>query len=191
MFQKGLAPIVIVLILAGVVVLVGGGYYLGKKSVVTTQTTNPIISTVPTSTPTSTPTPTQVIDETANWKIYTNNQYSFSFKYPSTLNLVVTDNVSKLNVSLKKDLKESYVSFDLWVEAKNNKSINSTPDKTTTINNINWNVFYPGGSCSLTACSQGVPYYQSIRNDFVYEFIYPNPEEEKDLVSILNTFKFQ
>lgn len=30
-------------------------------------------------------TPTSSISETANWKTYTNNQYGFSFKYPSEL----------------------------------------------------------------------------------------------------------
>jgi hypothetical protein len=81
MNQKGFINVILVII---IIVLAGAlGYFtLVKKS-------PPIAQQTPTHTPTftptkisaSTPTPTPK-DETKNWKIYTNNKYGFTFKYP-------------------------------------------------------------------------------------------------------------
>lgn len=200
MNQKGLAPIIIILVLVGITVLTGSAYYLGTRKSETLrdrlikqnpEVVFPPIQPNPTNKPLASNDRPNMTDETANWKTYVNNKYAFSFKYPHALNLVEIDKANELNISFKKDLKESYVLFDLYVKPKDNKSMNPISNKIVTINNLSWEIFYPGGSCTgLTVCPQGIPYYQSIKNDFVYEFIYPDPKDEKELVDMLNTFKF-
>lgn len=72
------------LLIIGVVVLVlvigAGAYYLRtrKPATIVPSPTSVITSPTPQVTPTSSPT-----DETANWKTYTSEDASFSFKYPS------------------------------------------------------------------------------------------------------------
>jgi len=63
-------------ILSLLLLTLGGGYYVSQV-----QTTKP----TPTLTPITTvsPSPIPTIDPTANWKIYSNQLYGFSFKYPS------------------------------------------------------------------------------------------------------------
>lgn len=60
----------------------------------------------PLSTPPSqsnaTPTPSQ-IDETADWKIYTNEHYRFTFKYPSEF--LVNEGAAKNTVTIEKEYK--------------------------------------------------------------------------------------
>lgn len=87
--QKGFAPILIILGIVLLLGVAGGAYYFGQVSVKVP--TSPSQTPVPTSqtsiSPTQpvvkttvSPTPT-VVDETANWKTYTGNKYSF--KYPA------------------------------------------------------------------------------------------------------------
>jgi len=77
-----------------------------------TQTSNPPPqqqTTPPAQTPTPTPTPK---DETADWKTYTNAQYGFEFKYPSTLDSIV------VNVTSGSNFYKRYVSIDIDTPAK-------------------------------------------------------------------------
>ncbi|MBI3103621.1 hypothetical protein HYZ05_01650 [Candidatus Daviesbacteria bacterium] len=78
--QKGQA---LVYILVGVLIIgvvAGGAYYLGRQT-----TTKPTPAPVVTS-QTPQPTPSPSPDETANWKTYTSNKFSFSIKYPNYIN---------------------------------------------------------------------------------------------------------
>ena len=80
MNQKGfanIALIVLVVILAGV----AGYFALVKKSEPVAQQTTPPPTTTQTPTPQQ-PSPTP-INETASWKTYKNDTYSFEVKYPS------------------------------------------------------------------------------------------------------------
>ena len=52
-------------------------------------------------------TPRIVSDDIANWKTYRNEQYGFEFKYPSTLDSIVT------NVTSGSNFYERYVSIDV------------------------------------------------------------------------------
>ncbi len=157
------------------------GWQLGQplwKRIFQSNTQQTISSPQPTPTPSTTP------DETANWKTYTNNKYSFSFKYPSSFSLT-TRNTNKLIVILE----DSKGEFDLISEPYSDNFKNSHPNKTVTINNIKWDVFSSAGSCDgLTACPQIIPYYRTIRNNLIYDFTFGLREE--DLTPILNTFKF-
>ena len=79
MSQKGQIQIILIgiLILAGVA---GGAYYFGKSQA--PKSKNPVVtSTSPT--PDASPAPTGA-EETANWKTYTNTQYSYSISYPDS-----------------------------------------------------------------------------------------------------------
>lgn len=62
-------------------VLLGGGAYVLMKAKAPVSTPIPVVSK---------PTPTPV-DETANWKTYTNSTHKFSFKYPSGWNVEEQD----------------------------------------------------------------------------------------------------
>lgn len=78
--QRGFAPVFIVLALLVLGIIVGGAFYLGKQtnkpSTQSLSNINSITSTSPAITLTS--------DVTNNWKTYTNKQFEFEFKYPST-----------------------------------------------------------------------------------------------------------
>ncbi|MFH0863746.1 MAG: hypothetical protein V1858_01470 [Candidatus Gottesmanbacteria bacterium] len=81
----------------GLIVISSLGTFLFIKSQTTQKPSLQEISIV-------SPTPT-ALDETANWKTYTNNKYSFSFKYPNGFLLEETtgsDNKNLLNVSITK-----------------------------------------------------------------------------------------
>lgn len=198
MNQKGLAPILIILVLAGIVAIAVGAYYYGRI----TSPKNDFFDQNPMVFPSQQPqltdkpapdtsTRTSTTDETANWKTYTNNQYSFYFKYPTSLNTEINDYGSKLNVSLKKDLKDAYVQFDFYAELNSDKYKNFDLDQTITINSIEWNVIYPGKSCGdSNQCGQTIPTYWTTKNNFTYTFLYILKEDEETLLKILKTFKF-
>lgn len=80
--QAGLAPIVIVVLIATLAV---GGYLIYKlpRNVVVPQA--PQTTSAPSPTPSPSPAPTG-IDETTNWKTYTNTGYRFSLRYPQDYN---------------------------------------------------------------------------------------------------------
>jgi hypothetical protein len=75
--NKGISTPIGILIIVLVAAIAGGGIlawqygWIGKNQI-------PISTPVATSSPQPTPTP----DETANWKIYRNEDYGFEFKYP-------------------------------------------------------------------------------------------------------------
>lgn len=51
--------------------------------------------------PSPSPTPVSTVDPTANWKTYTNQVHSLTFKYPTDWQLVVENDQDELNASLK------------------------------------------------------------------------------------------
>jgi len=62
-YQKGISSIIIVVVLAVILVCVGGAYYFKQ------QQAKPVSKS-------------SVVDATANWKTYTNNEGEFSIQYP-------------------------------------------------------------------------------------------------------------
>lgn len=74
--QKGFVPILIVILVATAALL--GGYLVYQKS-----TNKPTNSPEPS--PLSTKAPAKVEDPTANWKIYTDPDFNFTFKYPESI----------------------------------------------------------------------------------------------------------
>ena len=71
---------IILIIIAVAVVFGGGGYYLGTKKVAKTAATATATVTATTTAKTS---GTATADVTADWKTYTNDEFHYSFKYPS------------------------------------------------------------------------------------------------------------
>jgi hypothetical protein len=69
--QRGFA---VIYLLIGIVLILafGGVYYLGKTSNLPSPISNPVVTPKPTS-----------INETANWKTYTNNDLGYVLKYPA------------------------------------------------------------------------------------------------------------
>lgn len=87
MFQKGLAPILIILLIAVAI----GGIYLVRdynKSRLGDITFN--TSVLP---PSSNPT-----DETVNWKTYTNSKYNYQFRYPNDFE-ITEESTDKVYIS--------------------------------------------------------------------------------------------
>jgi len=80
--NKGISPIVIILIASGVLILAGGGWYLYHTNIKSNDK-------IPIQNP-------QMVDETANWKIYRNDTYGFSFRYPS--NWFIRESSNKTSV---------------------------------------------------------------------------------------------
>lgn len=87
--QKGQA---LIFLLVGILVIVvaGGAFYLGRQttpksspvSVVTSQTPQPTTNTNPESTSSA---------ETSDWKIYTNNEFNYTMKYPNDLEITQSE----------------------------------------------------------------------------------------------------
>lgn len=101
--QKGQTQ---VLILAGIVVLIalaGGIFYLGRV-------------TAPKPQPSSTPSPTTIPDETANWKIYTNNQLGYTFKY--SYNLSIKDEPPSSGEITRQELRDTTADLELIVSVQ-------------------------------------------------------------------------
>ncbi len=152
MFQKGLASILIVLLIAAAV----GGYlvYSGKISLPQKQVTQ-------TSKSDASPAPTGV-DETANWKTYTNTKYGYSVKYPpdwssgdgsfiapggqsgygySDVSIqVLSKSVNFDNTNREKDTLEEYVKKDAGGETGPSKTPISVKKITTQSGNIGFAV---------------------------------------------------
>lgn len=80
--QKGFTPILLLIGVLVVAAVAVGTYYLGKFSSKNSYTPPITQLPSPTNTSYSTPSPSSSSDETANWKIYTNNKVGFSLKYP-------------------------------------------------------------------------------------------------------------
>lgn len=128
--QKGFAP---VLILVGILVLgmvAGGAYYFGKSQVSKPQPQNPVIASQipqPVSSPSASP------DETASWKTYTNNNFTFSIKYPVgilpyTENRIDTKDNLFLRLSDLNSERQASVNFYIQVY-KNNDSLEKYDEK--------------------------------------------------------------
>lgn len=194
--QKGIGQIYILVGILIALIIAGGAYYLGRSNISKPKACTleakicPDGSSVGRVGPNCefAPCPSPSADETANWKTYTNAQYKFSFKYPLDINLKIKDNVDRFTLILE----DSKASFILDVQTANNFQYQN-PQKSVNINNIIWNAFYSGGSCTssdggVAVCPQIIPYYQTTKNNFVYSFTFGLYEEK--LANILKTFKF-
>ena len=143
--QKGFIEIVLIGVI--VVLLAIGGYFAFRKNsapVVEQPTPNPAPIVTQTNTPVTTP---ATADETANWKTYTNSQYGFELKYPSTwlskvLNGNTFFNLPDDKVENGKGGVESSIHDDVSVSVDNSKKYNSLSDLEDSLSlksDPNWN----------------------------------------------------
>lgn len=134
--QKGFAPIIAIII----TVLITGGVlvYLGKLPIPTKTIPQPITAPA-----------VNQIDETVNWKTYTNTEYNYSFRYPS--NYILNNGVSDINTDgdstpqifvKTKDANSKYDKiFYVQVINKNPKSGDFIPDVYSNIFNTYTDLF--------------------------------------------------
>lgn len=98
--KKGFSNLFILLGATAVIGIIGGLYYLGKFTVPKSQTQDRLISQISQATPT-----VSSSDETANWKVYANQKFGFSMKYPPDWKVIEND------------------SNHIWVSNKNNETL--------------------------------------------------------------------
>lgn len=127
------------LIIVGVLVVLGlfGNLYLLARN------QKPTAGTTPTPTPTAATTP----DETANWKTYTNNDFKFSFLYPSDVTIkegfdldvsswhlatpvyqviLTKQGKSYFTIEASKSYSSSELGFDMGIPPTGQKAIGNT-----------------------------------------------------------------
>ncbi len=90
-YQKGIAPILIVILLAALVAgyLIWSGYSNNRTKPIPTTQTAQVTNPPSTSTSTATPSSSQTPNETTNWKIYVSKERGFSIEYPPDYDLRV------------------------------------------------------------------------------------------------------
>ncbi len=96
MNQKGFANIVLVIVIVAVLVGAVGYFAFVKKSEPITQQPTP--TPTQTNTPVS-PTPTPK-NGTANWAVYSNTKYNYSFRYPTNFTIYAATDQTKEEVIL-------------------------------------------------------------------------------------------
>lgn len=74
--NKGFTPVAVLLIVLGIVIIGGVVYYIGKNSNISSQNTPEITATNPSATTQNT---------TSNWKTFTDNTNSVTFRYPENI----------------------------------------------------------------------------------------------------------
>lgn len=181
--QKGLAPILIVILIA----LAIGGYLIYQKQTKPVSVSQPVTQSSPSSAVSPVPNGT---GETTNWKTYTNKEYGYYLKYPSSW--IINEEATKSPVfsKIKINLNESsdIPSFTITV-GKQNSLIKKGLNKTTlgdvpATSSINGAV---GGIFNETISTSRDNY------DYILELGYTSHEDEweQDLLQkILSTFKF-
>ena len=97
MNQKGFANIILVVIIVAAIA-VGGYFVFVKKSKPIAQQLTPTPPSTQTKTPAS-PTPTPK-NETANWAVYSNTKYNYSFRYPTNFTIYAATDQTKEEVIL-------------------------------------------------------------------------------------------
>ena len=204
-YQSGFSAIILVVII--VLAVVGGGLIAWKRG---------WIPEFFVATRTQTPTPTS--SETADWKIYVNNDYGFEFKYPQTwqLNSDVSPGATHLYVNFAKfstlvDNKETCTNgicsrrspnddqliinqASVGDEIKTNAGL---PGKVVSIGGVK-GFRYLGYNPQAKAYSTGVVVYNSQvdRIELSMSIVAPNETQagndklNKDFDQIISTFKF-
>ena len=205
--QKGFSVLYLLLGIVIAAALISGGYFFGKGSVPVAPTNNPSYSQ-PTSQVASSPkvmTQGQV-DETANWKTYTNTQAGFSFKYPAqyqlfnntngTVGIGSHDLSNWINVSTqvlpntKRLTPSQYIDQE---ETQGCKSELKAQLKVTTLEVDKHSAARYEGSCQEAIGAMpgtSVLIDNKLGSIIALRGELPGPETEKLLNQILATFKF-
>lgn len=111
MKNKGFAPIIAIVLLA----LVGLIGYLGYQ--------NFQLRNAPSPTPSPTPRASTTPDPTANWKMYENNTYKYSLKYPSSWKIDTTSPQTTFLEIGSVNLPGTYAKVSISTTGENDKSV--------------------------------------------------------------------
>lgn len=154
-------------LMALVVLILAGGVYAYVNTETTSLTTQindlknevTILKTVKPKTLTPTPTPT--IDETATWKTYTNTEFGFTVKYPSTYSTV---NASNYTANDGVMISESATTKAILFSVEARKSVDTLDADVVKIKDIS-------GEVKTTLAES--PAYEGINNGIVssYEIV--------------------
>ncbi len=194
--QKGIAPIIVAIVLAVILAGAGGVYYFKQQQVKQVSKTN-------------------VANEIANWKTYTNTQYGFEIKYPKNCLPSVTDisegtmvfgpiliRPEKVGNLALKDYVDKYIkdweSFPSTSSPWSYNLVSSRKEITLDRENaekISWNFSEPGHypSDPVDIFTEKDNLIYRISYDVAYPldcFLYENQDPEELANQILSTFKF-
>jgi hypothetical protein len=129
-------------------------------------------------------------DETADWKIYTNEEYGFEFKYPEDLGAkeIPTSKPTGLNISLDKgdivvqEINNSIINIDLPEDCIFNSSTLEEEKmlsfvSTKKANGIDFYYYknypeYIGGYCGMSTGCWYKDIYRTFYNDHCYQIVY-------------------
>lgn len=116
--------LIIIAIFVFLAVSVTGAYLLGKQSVKTGSKITPTSSLLPTVTkPVSTITINNTTDETSNWKIYKNEKYKFSVKFPNSWTERISINENNVLAYLNSDetfgQSSEPIKYYVWITYEN------------------------------------------------------------------------
>lgn len=205
--RKGFAAILVLGLVVSIFVL-GATFYFFKQNQKPPQNTVNQITTPNTNrTPTLiTPTPKAMpsSDKTANWKIYTNEKYGFSIRYPNKW--IACDQIVKLGVSTSKLLYILYLDSQTQCQAYKGQAGLIAVSIFIYDKSVDYAKPYLNPSSNLQALNipfAGVEAYQSqngqkielLRGNYFYSIDAtrddnPNPENVETIDTILTTFKF-
>ncbi len=142
------------------------------------------------------PTP---VDPTAGWKIYTNSQHGFSFKYPVSASFpnatVVKEQDNKQAGQFQVFIQSSGLDFVLDIQylrpGYSKNYLGSKFQELQTINTTNWDILINQGYCDAGSCGQPFLIYQTIKENYRYALVFNNTTTKTPLQNqILSTFKF-
>lgn len=184
--QKGFAPAFIVFILA-IVVVVSGVLVYTNYSNNRTKVANPVVTS---QTPKPSPSP---VDETANWKTYTDKMNRFTFKYPSEF--LLKEDVGGSGYifpTYYADLKSEGEEFRFEVGPKENVGLleHFKSNQTEIFNGVTWTVVLASEYCDAGECGPTAPgFYFKKDNYYVGVYEFEKVESSQTLKKILSTFK--
>ena len=180
--KKGFTAPTIPVVVAVLILVVGGIIYLNKSNI--SQVLPPI--------PSATIIPSPIPDETANWKIYTNKNFNFSFEYPNDVEIdesLINDFYTLSIRSGKSQLliaPQGKYTDAPCVITKSMSNITKSSftvkigDKQTSGELVTFNGERTA-TCKLII-SQGY--------DFLFDYPSPNSQARQIFAQILSTFKF-
>lgn len=189
--QKGNA-LIFLLVGIFVIAIAGGAYYLGRLTTPKTLSVPVPISQTSQSTPIPSSTST-LVDETANWKTYTNSKYGFSFKYPDDLSFTPSNNTDKSSeVEIYAYNPHDYAEVALVVSHKSESTLIQEDGENLTKSIIDFN----GISADKYSGNSGVAgtvYKEEVfftHNSLTFIFSVGTYNRKNLLIQILSTFKF-
>lgn len=137
-------------------------------------------------------TPTPTPDPTANWKMYTNSKYSFTFQYPSNFAILAQNDIdAQFLLSIKSEKEEYALDIGPLKKGYVKYPLNAQPTGTQTIGKTSWEILPPKTFCDAGECGETNLMYQTNNAMYRYDFSMQNPATPTaTFTQILSTFTF-